>query len=87
MNQSSTTQNRKYSASQSVQCSTSNLGSKPKLFDDDTYDRCTKSLFAATKSCNENKLDRDTSHRQILETYKTALDSIYEDLDKRSNQK
>lgn len=86
-NQASSNQSKNCIASQSSQCTTNNPGNKPKLFDVDTYDRCAKSLFATAKLCHDNKLDHDNTHRQILEAYKKSLDSIYEDLEKRSNPK
>lgn len=68
--------------------STSNVQStNRKLFDDDTYDTFGKSLFSTAKSCYESKSDDNTTHRKLLEAYNVGLSRIYEDLEKRSNQK
>lgn len=85
-NQGPSNQANKYGTSRSTQSSANGQGHRPKLFDDETYDTSSKSIFTAAKSSHDNKQDDNTAHRTILETYSSELDRIYEDLKKRKYQ-
>lgn len=86
-NQTPPSQASKYNTSQTVQSTSNGRGKNRKLFDDDTYDTFSKSLFSTAKSCHESKSDDNTTHRKLLEAYSAGLSRICEDLDRRTGQK
>lgn len=77
----------KYTTFQMDQNSASSSRGNRKLFDSDTFETFTQSLFATAKTCHQAKYDDNTTERKLLETYHAGLVRIKEDIEKKLNKK
>lgn len=79
--------NSKYNSSQADQSNASNSRSNRKLFENDSFETFSQSLYATAKACQQAGSNSQTTQRKILETFHAGLIRINQDMDKKLNQK
>lgn len=77
----------KYATFQMDQNSASGSRGNRKLFDRDTFDSITQSLFATAKACHQAKCEDKITERKLLETYHAGLVRIKDDMEKKLSKK